>query len=385
MNTDKKVRKAILLLLPVFAIVMALSAVYWGSLMALVHPGAACKVLVLEDCDRDFRKPPFEDAIVTFTRRGSPVRMATGLNIAETVGGCRSLSVAGDGRLFTVCENVARQISAYRLGTGARLWTLKGEFSSAIPLTNGMTYALSEGDLSPGTIYGKKLFIINSEGRIVKEAPAAGFDLAMDPNRNAIWLAGKNIKKCDLDLNLIQELNIVGWCAVSIDVARDGSVWVAERQHSEVNGSTNRLIQISQAGQVIRTIGLPFSPLCLRVGRTDDSVWVTGTAVGKSTGQQLLEAAEKRVGRVPTGKRLRDYLVSPRVWARTRKYDRVGVLKCELRQGGFSLDVDQADGSVWIGGKKRVYHYSPRGALMGAYRGLAPDQKYVALAPAGAN
>jgi hypothetical protein len=216
-----------------------------------------------------------------------------------------------------------------------------------------MVFALT----SSGTIYGNQILLIGLQGQILRQASIGGFDLAVDDKRKVVWLVGKNIKKCDLEFKVLQEVNSIGWCAVSIDLSSDGSVWVAERQHPDVAQSTNRLLKVSQEGQVLKAVGLPFSPLCLRVERSDETVWVTGGASQESVVRRLLDAIEKRTGRLPVGKRIREFLTRPRVWSRTHKYDQNGALLCEIRRGGFSLEVDQADASLWIGGREKVYHY----------------------------
>src|ERR1039457_687820 len=85
-----------------------LIALYWsGDSGVFQRKGlstSAAGVLVLEDADSDFRKPPFADTVIMFGRDGKPVRKVSNLNICETVGGCRALSVASDGRFFVVCE-----------------------------------------------------------------------------------------------------------------------------------------------------------------------------------------------------------------------------------------------------------------------------------------
>jgi hypothetical protein len=362
-------------------VVVGLVIVYWTGGEGLFHresfSTAAVGLLVLEDCDSNFRTPPFEDAVITFGASGKPVRKVTGLNIAETVGGCRSLSVAKDGLSFTVCENVSKKLTAYQLNTGERLWSLNGDFTSATVLQNGTTYALT----SDGTIYGKEVLLIDRAGKIARQAAAGGFDLVSDENRNALWLVGKNIKKCDLELKVLLEVNSIRWCAVSVDVSPDGSVWVAEREHPQVAQSTDRLLKISPDGQELKAVGLPFSPLCLRVAHSDGTVWVTGVASEPSVSQRLLDATEKLTGRLPIGKKIREFLSRPRVWFRTRNYDQKGALLCEIRRGGFSLDIDQANGSLWVGGREKVYHYSRQGTLLGQASGVSPDQKYVAVVP----
>jgi hypothetical protein len=370
-----------LILLALGLLLVGWVTVYWttdGSLFpSKGFSTSASGLLVLEDCDSDFRTPPFEDAVVTFGANSKPVRKVTGLNISETVGGCRALSVARDGRFFTVCENVGQKLTAWQVKTGERLWSLKGQFTSATIAQNGVTYALT----SDGTIYGKDALLVDQEGKITRQAPVGGFDLALDENRNALWLVGKNIKKCDAELNVLLEVDSIGWCAVSVDVNPDGSVWVAERQHPNVAQSTNRLLKLSPEGRLLKAVALSFSPACLRVDRSDGSVWVTGGASQPSATRRLLDATEKHTGRLPIGKKIREFLTRPRAWSRTCKYDQNGAPLCEIARGGFSLEIDQADGSLWIGGKQQISHYSRQGTILAQSRGVAPDQKYVAIVP----
>jgi hypothetical protein len=288
-----------------------------------------------------------------------------------------------DGRFLTVCENVGNQLTAYQLTTGERLWRLKAEsvsandFMSSTISPDGVVYALA----SDGTINGSQTFAIDQTGRVIRQAPVGGFDLAFDAERSVLWLVGKNVKKCDLKLNVLMEMNQIGWCAVSVDLDGDGSIWVAERQHPDVAQSTNRIFKLSPAGQVLKTVGLAFSPACLRVDRSDGSVWVTGGAAKESATKRFLDSIEKRTGHLPTGKSVRDFLTRPTVWSKTHKYDRNGVLQCEISRGGFSLDIDQTDGSLWIGGSEKVYRYSGQGTALGQSRGGSSNQKYIAVIP----
>src|SRR5689334_5635004 len=59
-----------LLLLALSLALVALVAVYWieesGVFGGNAFSASAARLLVLEDCDSDFRTPPFEDAVVTF-------------------------------------------------------------------------------------------------------------------------------------------------------------------------------------------------------------------------------------------------------------------------------------------------------------------------------
>lgn len=379
--------KSKLALTVVVLLLGGLLAIYWSGDADWLHEEgrltSTAGVLVLEDRDRDYQNPPFEDAVIMFGPGGKAVRKVSDLNICETVGGCRSLSIAPDTRFFAVCENVGNQLSAYQLNTGERLWTLKAEavsasdFTSATVSPDGLVYALTSG----GTIHGKQTLVIDEAGRVVRQAAVGGFDLSLDTERGVLWLTGKSIKKCNLQLEVEVEVSSIRWCAVSIDLDRDGSVWVAECQHPNVTQSTNQIFKISPTGQVLKTVGLDFSPSCLRVDRSDGSVWVTGGAYKESALKSLLDSIKKRTGKLPTGKSVRDFLTRPRVWSKTCKYDSEGALQHEITRGGFSLDIDRTDGSLWIGGNKKVYRYSSQGIPLGRSRASASNQKYIAVIP----
>jgi hypothetical protein len=66
----------------------------------------------------------------------------------------------------------------------------------------------------------------------------------------------------------------------------------------------------------------------------------------------------------------------------TFKFDRNGTLLRKIKQGGFTLDIDPTDGSLWIGGNE-VYHYSREGKRLGHSGNAAATQKYVAVVPKG--
>jgi hypothetical protein len=308
--------------------------------------------LVLENCDDDYTTPPFEDAVSVCGSDARLGRKVGGLNICETTGGCRALSVSTDGASFLVCENVGHKLTTYETGTGKRLWSLDGEFRSGVFSPEGTVYALT----SKGTAHERRLVSIDSTGRIVREAEVAGFDIAMDADHAALWLVGADIKKCDLGLNVLFAVNPLKWCAVSVDVCADGSAWVAEREHLQVPGSKNRLLRISATGAVLKTVDLDWSPFCVRVDRSDGSVWVSG-------------------------KGFRKILWWDQVWPRTRKYDGTGSLLLAIDYGGHSIDLDRSDGSVWIAGTKKLYHYSASGAKLSEHIGTSACQKYVAVTP----
>jgi len=338
---------------------------------------SAARILVLDNCDSDFRTPPFDDVVLVFTEDGKLLRKVGGLNIAQTVGGCRSLSVAPGGRVFVVCENVANKLTTYQMETGKRLWSLNGSFTSATVSPEGVIYALTNS----GTIYGNQILVISEQGEIVQQAELGGFDIVLDPGRKVLWLAGADIKKCDLELRVLMKLTPIRWCAVSVDVNPDGSIWVAERQHPDVAQSQDRILKISSNGEILKAVNLKWSPLCLRVDRADGSLWVTGVGSRARVMQRLLDSIEKRTGRLQIGNRLRSLMTRPHVWSKTQKLDAYGMPLLEIDQGGFSIDIDQTDSSVWLAGTERVHHYSSQGAKLARFSGVSSDQKYIVVVP----
>ena len=351
----------------------------WNTEIVFFPAKQTATVLVLEDCDDDFRTPPFEDAVVAFGPNGAYSRMVTNLNLCQTVGGARSLSVSPDGRFIVVCENMARRhLTAYETQSGKPLWNIEGEFTSATVGQNGTVYAI----VSSGTIYGDGTIVIDHAGHITRSnSAAAGFDVALDKKREVLWLVGKHIKKCDLELNVLQELSPIKWCAVSVDVSPDGSIWVAEREHSDVALSTNRLIKISSSGQILKSVYLDWSPMCVRVDARDGSVWGTGFVVSKPASAPIVRAIEKRTGALPLGKSLRGFLTETRVSYKTHKFDSEGTLLHKINAGGHSLDIQSSDGSIWVAGRGKIYRFSATGKKLDRHGGVSADQKYVVVVP----
>jgi DNA-binding beta-propeller fold protein YncE len=345
-------------------------------------PSAAslAKVLVLDDSDPDFRALRPNDCVYTFPN-GKITRQITNLNISQTVGGARSLSAAANGEFFVACENVANHITAYDTKTARPLWRLDANIHSATVSRDGLVYALT----STGTIYGDETIVINTNGQIKARARIGGFDLILDEQRKVLWTVSSKIKKCDLDLNVLWEGNFIGWCAVSVDLNPDGSIWVAERCHRDVKGSQDRLLKISSAGALLKTVSLDFSPMCLRVNPADGTIWVTGRGYRESKSGQMLRWLEKRTGHLPIGTGARDFLMRGHIWSRTDRRAPDGNLLQRFKESGHTLAIDPADNSVWVAGYGNLRHYSSDGQRQGRLHGLSDSQSYVLVLPSDPN
>src|SRR5204862_3204369 len=97
--------------------------------------------------------------------------------------------------------------------------------------------------------------------------------------------------------------------------------------HPNVGESANRLLKVSASGQILKVVNLGWSPSCLRIDRSDGSVWVTGCGISRSAAERALGAIEKITGTLPLGKTIREFLMRRRSWPRTQKHDSAGKVR----------------------------------------------------------
>lgn len=325
-------------------------------------------ILVLDNCDSDYKIAPFNDSIIFLNSEGKIINEIGGLNICQNIGGNRAISVSPDGKFFVVCENVADKISAYSIPTGNLLWSLQGKYSSAV-IAQDIVYSICED----ATTQVRKIHAIDQVENIIKQSgEVKGFDIAIDPNGGFLWVVGSDIKKCDKDLQVVKVIDAFKWGASSVDICADGSIWVTERKHPDVAGSQNRLIKINQQGTIVQNIPLKdMSPLCVRVDRSNGNAWVTGVRV--------------KEGRKLSFRRWRFYWrrTFKYLGSRTCKYSPEGKLLLEMKSGGKSIDIDASNGSVWVTETDRpsLYHYSSEGKKLHASEKLSRDDKWIAIVP----
>ena len=324
------------------------------------------RILVLDNCDSNYKYPPFNDVVLLLNDKGEVINQINGLNVCQNIGGNRAISVSSNGRFFIVCENVADKITAYDFSTGDEMWSLPGKFRSVV-IANGMAYVLSSSE--DDKIYRDEIVTIDSEGNIIKRSKEAkGFDIAVDPNANCLWLVGSDIKKYDMDLKVVKTIDPITWYAVSVDIGLDGSVWVVERKHPDVAGSQNRLLNVSAKGNILQNIPLNnLSPRCVRINRSDGSVWITG-----SYGFYKRTLSFRKWP--PSWQRTYKY-----IGPRTYKYSSEGKFLLEIKRGGHSIDIDPSDSSVWIADRTQLLHYSSEGRKLQACDNVSDDNKWITV------
>ena len=327
---------------------------------------ARATLLVLDNCDSNNKHetPPFGGAVFTLNSKGELIKRVSGLGIGRGLGGRRAISASRDGRFFVVCKNVANKLTMYETATGKELWSLSGLFASAV-IANNVVYAVNK----------TSVFAIDSSGTIIKHSKGGGFDIAVDPSGDCLWIVGFDIKKLNLDLQVLLTVDPIGAVAFSVDVNPDGSIWVAE-QHipgaRAIKKRRNRLLKVSPQGSILKTIDIHFSPRCVRVDGSDGSVWTTGVRRRRNFPKLDNEWPE-------TLAELNDLIETE---THTHKYDSYGLLRFRIAQGGNSIELDLSDSSIWLAGRKKLWHYSSTGEDLGSYDSEFEGQKWLALIPA---
>ena len=328
---------------------------------------AGAMLLVLEDCDSDNKlsTEPYGDTVSLLNSRGELIRVvARGLIITD---GCGGLSISEDGRFFAICERTSNALTVYETATGIKKWSLLGFFNSAV-FANGLIYATN----------GESIFAIDNTGTIVKHNRIDGLDIAVDTKHDCLWIAGLDIKRCDLDLQLQFKtklaLGAIETGAFSVDFNPIGSIWIAERNVDEEYGSKNRLVKRSLNGGILKTVDLDFSPIRLRIDGYDGSVWTTGRRKGPRDFSKIGDEWPETLDEL-------NELVKTETETFTRKYDSEGNSIFEISDGGYSIELDPSDRSAWIAGKENIWHYSAKGRKLASYAGSSDGQKWLAIVP----
>lgn len=361
---SNKIRKTLTHILMAVSIVILIPESSLASKEAPDKTGTM--LLMLEDCDSDNKlsTSPYGDTASLLDSRGQLIRVvARGLRIT---GGCGGLSISEDGRFFAVCERTANTLTVYETATGRKVWSLLGIFNSAV-FANNLLYASN----------AESIFAIDNTGIIVKHARIGAFDMAIDRARDCLWISGIDIKKCNLDLEPVLTVERIKGIRgpLKVEVNPDGSIWIAQRDAYEQYGSKNSLVKVSPEGNVLQTIKLDFSPIRVRIDRSDGSVWTTGRRKWRDfsrIGDEWPDTLDE----------LND-LVKTITETFTRKYDSEGNLIFDISEGGYSIELDQSDGSAWIAGKKNIWHYSAKGRNLNSYAGSSDGQKWLAIVPNG--
>ena len=226
-------------------------------------------VWYLNDCDPDYQIPPFNDSLKLYQPDGTLLMSESNFNICQELSGIRRLAVTNDGENCWISENVSSKLS--QINKNGDLIKQINKPIGAIDIhSNGNIFALGDN----GSIYGDSIYIFDSSGNEINSAPFGGYDLVVDEAHNAVWIVGSDIKKLDLNLVLGFIIDPIEWSAMTVDFSNDGSVWVGEGMHSQIPGSLDRILHISNNGNIIDSINMLWRPNCIRVNRKDNKIWI---------------------------------------------------------------------------------------------------------------
>ena len=319
---------------------------------------AGAVLLVLEDCDSDNKR--FGDVVSLLNSKGELVRVVS-RNI-RIQGEYSGFSISEDGCFFAVCERESNRLVVYETANGREKWSLSGIFNSAV-FANNLLYASIPGGI----------FAINNKGMVVKHVRMDAYDIAFDQAHECFWISGLYVQKCNMDLEPVLTVKRISSRGgpLFVEVNPDGSIWVTQSDIYEKYYKGTQMYKVSPEGKVLKTIDLDFVPKSVRINKSDSSVWTTGiikerdySAIGDDWPDTLDEL--NKLIRIITK-------------TFTRKYDSEGNLIFEINRGGYSIELDQSDGSAWIGDKTNIWHYSANGRQIGSYAGTTGARKWYAV------
>jgi uncharacterized protein (TIGR03067 family) len=231
-------------------------------------------VAVLDDCDRDFRgEGPHGDGIRLLSREGKEFFALRGLNNCETIGANHAVAIdAKRGRIY-FRQLVAHRVTALDFSGNIVFEADLRAGALAVDPATGNVWCLtgdSRGDWHADTV------VLNDRGELVAAYPIDGFDIVHDPKTDAFWIVGTSIAKVDRRGQVVFRKSPGGWARVSVAVnPRDGSAWIAERQHPDVPDSANLLLRLDSKGNELQRIDLaPNNPFCVACDPETGTAWV---------------------------------------------------------------------------------------------------------------
>jgi beta-lactamase regulating signal transducer with metallopeptidase domain/thiol-disulfide isomerase/thioredoxin len=211
-------------------------------------------VVVADDTDPNFDPDrPHSDGLRLLSASGEELWSTSGFNNAQTVGGVHGVAVDRARKRIYVRELASNRISAYTTG-GEKLWQIEGMNASTLAVDPQTGNLWASG--GPGLNDGETV-VFDLEGNEVAAHPFVAIDMAFDPHSDSFWLAGYEIFKLSRNGEVQFRKPVDGWCCASVSVnPADGSVSIAERDHSEVAYSKNRLWLLASDGSVRQQLDL---------------------------------------------------------------------------------------------------------------------------------
>lgn len=233
-------------------------------------------ILVLDDCDEAYQgKEKYEDHLTFITAAGKPGFQVTGINMCESVGSQHVIAADVQRQCVWVSENVGGCIKRYDLhGKVTATIAAKGCGAIAVHPETGHVWALVS---ETGDFTQSRTVVFDEKGTERMSYEASGVDIVHGGRDNAFWVVGNQLQKIYATDGFVDfSQRVTSWCGVSVDVdPQTGAVWVATREHPNVEGSSNQLLKFDRAGNKIAETALgEKDPTKVSVAPQDGSVWV---------------------------------------------------------------------------------------------------------------
>jgi len=268
------------------------------------EPAEPTGILVLDNCDDQYQgKEEYKDNLTLLDPTGKQTFRVSGFNTCESIGSSRMVAADPARKCIWVIENVAHRIRRFDLA-GKETLTIPGVHGSAIavdPETGNVWALAGEGQIGKG-----KTVVYDDKGKEVASYDISGWDIAYDRKAKVFWIAERKLTKLTAAKGeVVCSADVSTFCASSVDIdPRSGAAWVAVREHSEVPGSSNRLLKFDADGKEVVAIDLGQKmPFRVSVDPKDGSVWVAHlrksverfSADGKSQAEHAVKALAVQV------------------------------------------------------------------------------------------
>ncbi|WP_395752645.1 hypothetical protein [Prosthecobacter sp.] len=255
-------------------LLMALGSLSGGALLA--ESAMPRGILVLDDCDKKYEgKDKYEDHLTFVSAAGTQGFRVTGINVCESVGSHHLIAADSQRRCVWVSENVGGCIKRYDLdGKVTATIAAKGCGAIAVHPESGHVWAIVS---ETGDFTKSRTVVFDEKGTEIMTYAASGVDIVFSGRENAFWVVGRQLYKIfatDSFVDLSQ--HVTAWCGVSVDVdPQSGAVWIAAREHPNVEGSKNQLLKFDREGRQLAAVSTGvLGPFCLSVNPQDGSVWM---------------------------------------------------------------------------------------------------------------
>lgn len=250
-------------------------------------------LVVLDDTDPEYLPVRHGDRLTVWALDSdgdTPLCDRRDLAMSEAIGTTHALARAPNGDLLAAAAGGDALFVAGPASEPVRTFAAVG--ATAVAATPDVAVVSMATDLSMAGAA-----TLSYGGLTLEETTAfGGFDVVADPARGVVWSVGSELRIAPLDdIAAGRVVERFGWAGVSIDLAADGSVWIADRTYA----MGGRAVHVATSGVRLATHELSGSPFCVRVHPRTGDVWIaTSTAIVRIDRAGVVHELAARTGPV---------------------------------------------------------------------------------------